>query len=348
MNQQTTKTAAVAGRPARRWPELAPPALGVVALMLFLVFGRPPSDGYGWRTLFEIGHVAMFGATGLLMLRIVNLLRGGARPVGTNFLIAFLATAVLSLASEAAQLFQPGRHANVGDALSNLTGAVCFIAIAAALRPGLWRGLGRDGALAARLVLAGAVLALALAVMPLAGVAWSYGMRAAAFPMVADLTKGWQRPFLSTGRAELIPVEAPRGWAEMAGGQVARLTFLDAPWPGFTLREPYPDWSGYGALRFQVWSELDAPVEIVLRVDDTHRRRPHRDRFNGSFIVTPGLNDFTVSLATIAGGPRGRTLDLADISQLILFSRRPEEPFELYFGRLWLEGSAVAEMGSQD
>lgn len=333
-----------------RWPQLAPPALGIVGLMLFLVLGRPPSDAYGWRTLFEIGHVPLFGVAALLMLRIVRLLRGRVQLERADFLIAMLATTLLSLVAEAAQLIQPGRHANVGDAISNLTGAIGFIAIAAALQPGLWRELGRDGPIAARLVLVCAVLALGLAITPLFGVAWSYAMRAAGFPVVVDLAGRWQRPFLGVGRSELARVPAPGAWAEQSGRQVARVTFLDAPWPGITVREPYPDWSGYEALRFQVWSGLETPVEIVLRVDDTHRDRPHSDRFNGSFIVTPGVNDFTVSLATIARGPRERQLDISDISQLILFSRRPDEPFDLYFSQLWLEGGdeRIADVRGRD
>lgn len=325
-------------RLAARWPQLAPPTLGVVVLMAFLMAARPPSDSFGWRMAFEIGHVPLFGVTALLMLRIVRLLRNGAGLERADLFIALLATTILSLLMEAAQLFQPGRHANIGDAVNNLTGAVCFIAIAAASQPALWQGLGRDGPVAARLVLIAGVLALGLAVMPLAGVAWSYSMRAAAFPVLVDLTERWQRPFLSVGRSELARVPAPSGWRERSGSLVARLTFLDAPWPGITVREPYPDWSRYEALRFQVWSELEGPVEVVVRVDDTHRQRTHRDRFNGSFIVTPGLNDFTIPLATIARGPRDRELDVSDISQFILFSRRPDEPFELYFSRFWLEG----------
>lgn len=339
MNPETSRL-------AERWPQLAPPVLGVLVLMGFLVAGRPPSDAYGWRVAFETGHVPLFGLTALLMLRIVRVLRGGAVLERADFLIALLATAILSLIAEAAQVIQPGRHASIGDAANNLTGALCFIAVAAALQPALWQGLGRDGPVAARLVLIGAALALGLGIMPLAGVAWSYGMRAAAFPVIADLAQGWQRPFLSVGRSELARVPAPRGWEEQAGNDVARLTFLNAPWPGVTVREPYADWSNFAALRFQVWSDLDVPVEIVLRVDDTHRQRSHRDRYNGSLIVTPGLNDFTIPLSTISNGPRDRQLDVADISQLILLSRRPDEPFELYFGRFWLEGvdKRIADM----
>lgn len=346
MGAQMPGRDAAVGSPGERWPQLALPLLGIVLLMLFLVLGRPPSDSYGWRTAFELGHVPLFGVTALLMLRVFRVLRGAAASDGTVFLLASLATTVLGLAAEAAQAVQPGRNANLGDALLNLTGALCFLAIAAALRPGMWRKLGHDGPLAARLVLVVATLGLVLVSLPLIGVAWSYSQRAAALPVLADLTQRWQKPFLNVGRSELAIVRAPAGWTDRAGTQVARLTFLDAPWPGFTVREPWPDWSGYDALRFQVWSDMEAPVEIVLRVDDTHRNRPHSDRFNGSFIVTPGMNDFTVPLATIASGPRDRQLDLADISQFVLFSRRPGEPFELYLSPIWLEqerGARIAD-----
>ena len=324
--------------PLQDWRHQVLPALGIVALMLFLALVRPPGDAYGWRMLFEIGHVPLFGVAGLLMLRIVRVRRGGEVATPADFIIALLATAILSLAAEALQVFQPGRDANLGDAGKNLLGTVCFLAVAAATRPGLWRRLGEDGTTAARMVLVAAALTLALALAPAVGVAWHYAQRAAAFPVLADFTAAWQAPFLSLGRSELERVSAPAGWKEMTGRQVSRLTFLDAPWPSVTVREPWPDWSAYAALRFQVWSELEHPVEIVLRADDTHRERDHADRFNGSFIVLPGLNDFSIPLDTIADGPRQRRLDLADISQFILFSRRPGEPFALYFGPVWLEG----------
>ena len=325
------------GPAAAHWRQLAPPVLGIVALMLFLALVRPPGDAYGWRLLFEIGHLPLFGVAALMMLRIIRVLRGAAQPARADFVIALLATVVLGLAAEALQVFQSGRHASIGDAVHNMTGAFSFLAIVAALKPALWRPLGADGRVAARLVLAGATLLLVLGLMPLAMAAWSYAKRADAFPVVADLTADWQRPFLSVGRSALEPVPAPPGWEATAGEDVARLTFLDAPWPGVTVREPYPDWSGYGVLRFQVWSALAAPVELVLRVDDAHRRRAHQDRYNGSFIVMPGLNDFTVPLATIEQGPQERRLNLGEISQFIIFSRRPSEPFDLYFSPFWLE-----------
>jgi hypothetical protein len=327
---------------SRDWRHQALPALAIVGLMLFLALVRAPGDAYGWRTLFETGHVPLFGVAGLLMLRIVRARRGSAAATPSDLLIALLATAILSLAAEALQVFQPGRDANVGDAGKNLLGAVCFLAIAAAAQPRLWQRLGQDGPTAARMVMIAAVLTLALALAPLAGVAWYYAQRSAALPVVADFTAAWQRPFMSLGRSELESVPAPAGWEAMAGREVTRVTFLDAPWPGVTVREPWPDWSGYQALRFQVWSELEEPVEIVLRVDDTHRERDHADRFNGSFIVMPGMNDFAVPLETIAAGPRARRLDLADISQFVLFSRRPGEPFALYFSPVWLEQASAS------
>lgn len=329
----------------RRRLALAWPAAGVLALLLLLGVGRPPDDSLAWRTVYDLGHVPLFGCIALFLLRIIRILGPPHRPAWADFLLALLATVVLSLASEAAQVGQPGREASVGDALNNLTGAICFLAIASAFRPALWRGLGAEGRPAARLVLVAAVLALAVAMSPLVTVAWHYAMRRAAMPVVAEMGSRWQMPFTSAPRASIERVPGPAEWAARAGEPVARVRFLDAAWPGVTVREPWPDWSGYAQLRFEVWSELEAPVELALRIDDGIRIRDYGDRYNGSLIVMPGANDFALPLSTLKGAPRDRQMNLADIAQLVLFTRRPVEPFELYVSDLWLEPEPGNEEG---
>jgi hypothetical protein len=335
------------GIPAVRQRRLAIawPAAGVLALLLLLAVGRPPDDSLAWRTVYDLGHVPLFGSIALFLLRIFRILRPPHRRPWVDFLLALLATVVLSLASEAAQVGQPGREASVGDALNNLTGAICFLAIAASLRPRLWNALDVEGRPTARLVLVAAVLALAVALSPLVTVAWHYAMRRAAVPVVVEMGSRWQLPFISAPRATVERVQAPGQWAARSGKPVARVLFLDAAWPGVTVREPWPDWSDYATLRFDVWSELTAPVELALRVDDGNRIRDYGDRYNGSLIVMPGANEFALSLSTLMGAPRDRQMNLADIAQLVLFTRRPGEPFELYISDVWLEREPGNEEG---
>ncbi|MEJ2513615.1 MAG: hypothetical protein P8080_02455 [Gammaproteobacteria bacterium] len=313
------------------------PAGGILALLLLLAFGRPPSDSLFWRTVYDLGHVPLFGLIALLMLRIIR--RGLAPEAGlwTQLVLALLATAVLSLVTELAQIGQAGRDASVGDAVNNLTGAVCFLAIAAALNPAAWETAEEAGPLASRLVFLGAVLALAIAFAPLASVAWSYGMRSARLPVIAELGSSWQAPLTAAGSVLVQRVPAPPGWTGMQGEEVARVRFLDTPWPGVTVREPWPDWTGYSQFRFRVWSDLENPVQLNLRVDDGTRTRAWRDRYDGSVIVMPGANEFTIPLDTIRSGPRNRQMDMSRISQFFLFTSRPEHPFELYFSDVWLD-----------
>lgn len=322
--------------PPRGLAAAALPAAGVLALLLLLAFGRPPDDSFLWRTVYDLGHVPLFGVIGLLLLWIVREVVAPRAGEWAQVVLALLATAVLSLVTEVAQIGQAGREASVGDAVNNLTGAVCFLAIATAFRPAAWRPAGEAGPAAARLVLVGAILALAVAFSPLAGVAWSYAARSARVPVVAELGASWQGPFTSAPSAQVDRVPAPEGWEAMDGEDVARVRFLDSPWPGVTVREPWPDWSGYDHLRFRVWSDLEGPVQLNVRIDDAVRTRAFRDRYDGSVIVMPGANDFSIPLATVRQAPKGREMDLSDVSQFFLFTSRPETPFDLYFSEVWL------------
>jgi len=313
------------------------PGAGILALLLLLAFGRPPDDSFFWRTVFDLGHVPLFGVIGLLTLWIVRHVAAPHAGEWAQVVLALLATGVLSLLTEIAQIGQPGRQAEVGDAINNLTGAVCFVAIAAALRPGPWRAAGEAGKAASRLVLAAAVLALAIAFSPLATVAWSYAARNSKFPVVAELGAAWQAPLTSAPSAQLERVDPPDGWEDMKGRIVTRVRFLDSPWPGVTVREPWPDWSGYGRLRFRVWSDMPDPVQLNVRIDDGVRTRAFKDRYDGSVIVVPGANDFSIPLETVRRAPKERQMDLGRVSQFFFFTSRPERPLELYFSDVWLE-----------
>lgn len=323
----------------RRLTAAALPAAGVLALLLLLALGKLPDDSFLWRTVYDLGHVPLFGAIALLVLWIVRRVVAPQAGEWEQVMLALLATAVLSLVTEVAQIGQPGRDADVGDAIHNLTGAVCFVAIAAALRPGPWRAAGQAGLMASRLVLVGAVLALAIAFSPMASVAGAYTTRSAKVPVLAELGAEWQAPLTSVPDAHVDRVPAPRDWEGMQGRTVARVRFLDAPWPGIAIREPWPDWSGYDRLRFRVWSDLPGPVQLNVRIDDVIRTRAWKDRYDGSVIVTPGANDFSIPLATVREAPRDRTMDLSRVSQFFFFTSRPESPLELYFSDVWLEAA---------
>ena len=304
-------------------------------MLWLLASGRPPRSTLMWTESYDLGHIPLFGVMAILLLAASRSLFASLnwRPA-RHYLLVIAITAVISVVSEWLQRYVPARDAQLADAFNNLLGAVCFLAIVAAWRRDLAitsTGKGR------RIVVVGCVLVLMAALSPLVVLAWHYGMRAAAFPIVADFDSPWQQPFLSSPRADLDSVPAPQGWTEKAGQTISVIRFHPAPWPGVIISEPYPDWRGYQALRFDVYSELDRPVPIVLHISDLLHNDEHKDRFNRIFTVNPGLNEYTVATKAVRNAPAGREMQLSEITRMVVFTRPPQEPFEVYLSDIWLE-----------
>ncbi len=297
--------------------------------------GRPPRPTLMWTAAYDLGHIPLFGLMALCLLEASRALLGGRRTVaGNHYLVAFLLVAVISLLSELAQFGVVGREAQARDALHNLIGAGTFLSLRAVFTRRHW---GPGDTLNRQLLFAAAVLVLLLATWPLLLLSWHYGMRAAALPVVADFASAWQQPFLYAPRVTREVVPAPAGWVERAGDPITRVEFRPLPWPGIVLREPWPDWSAYGALRFQVYSELAEPRTLVLWIEDAAHTGHRRDRYEHGFKVKPGLNEFTVPIETLRNAPADREMALERINFLMLFTRRPAEPFALYLGEIRLE-----------
>ncbi len=310
-------------------------AIGIVILLWVLLTGRPPRSTMLWHEVYNLGHIPLFGLFAVLVLEIsrASLGRLLVRPLA-HYGIALGATVVVSIATELLQLNMPGRQAELQDALHNVIGGLCFLALRACLDTALWQP---DKSRMRRWVAVAASLTLLVSFWPLANLGWHYGMRAAAFPVLVDFDSRWQRPFLSSPRAGLDKMQAPAGWTQRKNQKIVAVKFMVAPWPGVSMHEPYPDWSGFTTLRFDVYSELSHPVDLILRIDDINHNNQYRDRFNRTFSVQPGLNQIAVPLSDVRNAPSGRDLDLQEITQMILFSRRPEKPFTLYLSDIWLE-----------
>jgi hypothetical protein len=310
--------------------------LAGVGLLLWILFaGRPPRPTLMWTEAYNLGHIPLFGVMAVCLFEASrSLLRGRELSDGAHYLVAFVSVAVISLLSELAQLGVAGREPQARDALHNMIGAGCFLALRAVWDNQLWRG---GDEVHRRLLFAAAALVLLLAFWPLVVLSWHYGMRTAAFPTLADFASAWQQPFLYAPRVDREVVPAPAGWKGRAGEPVTRVTFRPRPWPGIIIREPYPDWTGYSTVRFELYSELDEERPVVLSIEDEAHMDRRSDRYERVFVVEPGLNDFSVPMEEIRTAPAEREMDLSRITFMMLFTRRPAEAFELYVGDIWLE-----------
>jgi VanZ family protein len=257
------------------WSRAIPALTGIVVLLWILATGRPPRSTMLLHEVYNLGHIPLFGLVALLALEASRALlpRLAVRPF-SHYLVAFVSVACISLVSEVMQIGMVGRQAEVQDAVHNLIGAICFLAVRSAFDTGLWSSETR----------------------------------------------------------------APRGL--LVGAALFALFVLRFPqerWPGITVREPYPVWSGYDTLRMEVFSLLDKPVPLTFRIEDVHSKPDYRDAFNRTVTIHPGLNPLSITLEDMMKAPAGRNLDLNQVTQLSLSTSRPDDPFSLFLSDIWLE-----------
>jgi hypothetical protein len=117
-----------------------------------------------------------------------------------------------------------------------------------------------------------------------------------------------------------------------------RLSFPRGTRPALELYEPAADWRGYDTLKLDLTNPAPQPLQFTLRIHDAQHDQSHADRFNTPVTIPAGSRvTVQVSLAAVASAPSGRPMDMAAISNVMLFSRRPMPGTEFYVSRLWLE-----------
>jgi hypothetical protein len=118
---------------------------------------------------------------------------------------------------------------------------------------------------------------------------------------------------------------------------LTRLDIKPALYPGVTIDEPSPDWRGYHRLVFSVVSDLEAPLNLTIRVHDALHDQRYSDRFNRTLKIVPGVNRVVIPLDDIRQAPGERQMDMARIRGIVIFGHRPPAPTHVFLGPLRLE-----------
>jgi hypothetical protein len=322
----------------RSWIKLLLLILAAASLLAFLEFFKAPEKGFLWIWALDAGHWPLFGVFALVVLGIVGVLTGGSRiPRLAQYALAFVVTGGFCVLTEVVQYFGP-RDADFGDLARGLSGALAFLLLRLTFDHDGLRAvaLGRNP-LRIALVLA-AIGLFWVSCGPLFKLARAYSMRAEAFPQLCNFQSSWEDPFHGTRDAELAIIGPPDEWSgESEDNLVGRITFLPATFPAFFLQEVVPDWSEYDRLCFVVFTKLEAPVELILRLNDQRHDNAFDDRFNRSLIIHPGINHICVELDEVREAPKGREMNLSQMHNLALFTVNPEEEFSVYVDSFRLE-----------
>lgn len=290
-----------------------------------------------WREIQNAGHTPYFGIISLMLLGLSIQLLGN--PISRRFwhyLIALVVSFTIGAASELMQIAGP-RDADIWDLARDIAGAISFLGIYMILDGQMAAFRRKFGSKFKILILLGSIFLIVLTTVPVALLGGAYLHRNRAFPLICSFESIWEGWFIRLQDAELLRTPLPARWAEAGSDHVGRLTFLAAAYPGLAVQEPYPDWADYRFFKFSIFSELDKPVTLGLRIDDSYYNNSYEDRFNQSILAKPGITQIVIPIDEIRSGPAHRNLDMTRIAAILLFASSPERSFTIFIDNFQLE-----------
>lgn len=281
-----------------------------------------------WIEARNAAHTLIFVPIALLFLLVLTSTDDHSAAIpGRRYWQALVLCIIFGAGTEAVQFFLP-RDADVVDFLRNIAGAT--FALLTYRSYNLVRH-GRALSLRDRLLLILGTLVLLVSISTFIGWAVSYLERDSRFPLVADFEPRPWPTFVTPKGGRLRSVPAPSAFSKNANGRTLEVAFTHTKWPGFSIQEPYPDWSGYSSLAFEVFNPTSAVHALHIRIDDALYTDGYEDRYNGIFNISPGANSVRVNLRDVRNGPESRRLDLSRISTIIVFAENNQAPFVLFF-----------------
>jgi hypothetical protein len=298
--------------------------VAIVALLFFSV----PANNLWWREAVNSGHTLLF-----IFLSFVIYHQIRARARFPNTLIIYLYVLILGLllgaVIEALQTLVQ-REASISDMYKNFLGIMTGLCLISAfnLKNVHYQNLTRF-----LFVFVGAGF-LMLGMMPLMQLSWHYIERKSAFPVIIDFDANWSSSFIHLNNAEMLKL--PNS-TQKKNDKLHLVRFGQGEYPGVSIIEPEPNWSGYHQLRLKVFSMNEHDINLTMRVHDKMHNQDYSDRFNKKLVIHPGLNKLEITLNQIQHGPLNRELDLTNIAGVILFSSEQEQQLRFYVSNLILE-----------
>jgi hypothetical protein len=98
------------------------------------------------------------------------------------------------------------------------------------------------------------------------------------------------------------------------------VSLLDSRWPGIRIQEPEPNWRDYESLEVGIYSDQLEDLPLTLRINDQKHNNKYLDRYNRRLLVHPGYNNFSLPLHEIEHAPKGRIMDMENISGVMIFA----------------------------
>ena len=301
-------------------------SIGMAGSLSLLLFVEIPGNGLWHRALLDSAHGPIFAAVAVLLL----LMRAPeARTRRSAYVIAFVAALVLGILIEFVQSLG-GRPGSAFDVMTDAAGAAAGLALWSLFQ----RQPGDHPWPAIAIALAGTTF---IAWPPLQA-ANAYAHRAVVFPTIVDFRGPEGLRFVTTYGSPAWIAAFPAPWAQEADERALRIRYDEQHVAAMRVLEPQADWRGYSIVAVDITNPADRELQLTFRVFDAAHDGNHADRLNLPLVIPPQTRTtIRVALTAVESAPQGRSMDLAQIADVMLFGREAQPPAELYLSRIWLE-----------
>lgn len=265
----------------------------VILVVVALLFSPPVIIESLWlREAINSGHSILFVLLSFVLYSQVNVRRPQSRPV-IKYLFVIITCFIVGVMIELLQT-AVHREASLDDLYGNSFGIMAGICLHAAIDQ---QSAHRRKIIAALFVISSMSFLLA-GMAPLIQLSWHYLERKNAFPVIVDLESNWSTSFVHHDKGD---------------------------YPGLSIIEPEPDWSGYRTLKLSLQSNNKTDIDLVVRIHDRAHTQEYIDRFNMKLTIAPGFNEIHIPVKDIRNGPAERELSMNHISGVILYSSKTDE-----------------------
>jgi len=296
--------------------------LGIGSILLFL--GGPDYlSSRSFKHFWDIGHIFYFALLAVLLLR--------CKPVCQMSLLkqwvtVLTITLVLGVLIELMQ-YGTSRTPDTGDIVRDLTGSLLVLVF---------------GRLGARLQPASRRYTLRLIVVmltlvqswPLAKSLMDEAIARRQFPLLS----GFETPF-EIDRWEgddRLSIDSVMFAPE---NKVMKIWLTTDQYSGVSLKYFNGDWASARRLQIRLYNPDTYPLQITCRIHDrqhTDGNEEFEDRFNRSYLLTPGWNRIEIDLDEVESSPANRQMDMGHIRGLMLFAASLSKPRILYLDEIRL------------
>jgi hypothetical protein len=294
---------------------------------LFLLFFGESNGAYtrSGTTLWDLGHI-MIWALGTHMM-LVDFKLFSKKSMHMQFIMIGSLGILIGIATEVLQIFN-SRFADIYDLLKDFVGILLGLAFFNAHN-------NQIPPLLLKIFQIVILLLLIYQIIPFSKAVTDEAIAYIQFPVISDFESPFEQDRWITKGRETIARDIV-----YSGKKSMKVELRPEKYAGFSLDFFPSDWTGYTILEMNIFNPVNDSLMLYIRIDDKDHKLSgfvFSDRYNSSYLLSPGWNQIQIKLNDVKKAPQTREMDMQQIRRLILFLIQPADWITLYIDEVKLK-----------